>query len=190
MSFRRLLCTFLIAAGAPTLAAAACTRDDAFNRMMALNQYGMKQQAALPDPLKDPAGYDAKFPRVTDFATRVAAVGQTLADQKWGEACAAYDAIARDYGVDYAAQNVRPLSAYEADARHPPQNRCDIAEASRRSVALTEAFRRKAEAEKLGREDWQQFGKDSEGAGLLMQRDAEKACRRLDDIAAKYGLKP
>lgn len=190
MNVARLMSAVVLAACAPVLAAVACTREDAFNRMMALNQFGMKLQAALPDPSKDPAGYEAKFPRVVAFSTRVAAVGKTLAAEKWADACGAYDAIAHDYGVDYAAQKVRPLSAYEADARRPPTDRCDIAEASRRSVALTEAFRRKADAGKLLREDWQSFGKDTEQAGLLMQKDPEKACRRLADIAAKYGLAP
>src|SRR4051812_44132581 len=61
--------------------AAACTREQAFNRMMALNQYGMKLQASLPDPLKDPQGYEARYARVNEFSTRLGAVGKPLADQ-------------------------------------------------------------------------------------------------------------
>ena len=179
---------FALMLSACALTASACTREDAYNRMMALNQYGMKLQATLPDPLKDPAGYEAKFPHVTEFGTRLGAVGKVLAAQHYDEACASYDALAKDYGVDYAAQKVRPLSAYEAEAQHPPKSGCDLAESARRSAQLTEAFRRKSDAEHLGREDWQRFGKDTEPIGLAMQQDPQKACALIDGVAAKYGL--
>jgi len=167
----------------------ACTREDAFNRMMALNQYGMKLQSDLPDPQKDPLGYDAKFPRVTDFNSRLAAVGKTLADANYNAACASYDALAKDYAVDLAAQGVRPLSALEAEARNPPKSRCDLAEASRRSMWLTEEFRKRADAEHLDRDAWQRFGKDTEPVGLVMQQDPVKACAMIDRIATQYGFR-
>lgn len=179
----------LAAVVAPALVHAACTRDQAFNRMMALNQHGMKLQAALPDPLKDPEGYEASYQRVNDFNSRLGAVGKPLADAKYEEACAAYDALAKDYGVDIAAQGVRPLSAVETEGRHPPKTGCDLAESSRRSMWLTEAFQKHAQAKHLQRDDWQQFGKETEPVGLLMQQDPEQACALIDSIAAKYGFR-
>jgi len=177
-------CATLLASAA----AVACTRDEAFNRMMALGQYGMKLQATLPDPLKDPAGYNAKYPRITEFGTRLSAVGKVLADQKYDDACATYDALARDYHVDYAAQNVRPLSALEAEAKNPPKDGCDLAESARRSVWLTQAFKKRADAEQLGRDDWQQFGKDTQLIGPMMQQDPQQACEMIDTVARKYRL--
>jgi len=184
---RRTACV-LLAVALAAQQAAACTREDAFNRMMALNQYGMKLQSTLPDPLKDPAGYEAMRPRVTEFSTRLGAVGKTLAAQDYDAACASYDALARDYRVDHAAQNVRPLSALEAEAKHPPKAGCDLAEAARRSAWLTEAFRKRAQAQQLGRDDWQRFGKDTEPVGLSMQQDPARACVLIDAIAKKYGF--
>jgi len=108
-----------VVAWCATSAAAACSREDAYNKMMALNQYGMKLQAALPDPLKDPAGYNANYQRVIDFGARLGGVGKTLAAQQYEEACAKYDALARDYRVDIAGQHVRPLSEIEAEAKKP-----------------------------------------------------------------------
>ncbi|HZP67497.1 MAG TPA: hypothetical protein VFB32_14435 [Rudaea sp.] len=166
----------------------ACTREDAFNRMMGLNQFAMKLQAKLPDPLKDPEGYNAKLPRFREFSERLAGVGKTLADNKFDEACAAYDALARDFQVDIAAQGVRPLSALEAEAEHPPQDGCDLGEAAKRSVELTEKFQKRADAEHLGRDDWQRFGKDMEPVGLAMQKDPFAACAMMEAIAAKYKL--
>jgi hypothetical protein len=113
----------------------------------------MTLQSDLPDPLADPHGYNAKYPRVTDFNTRLASVGKTLAAQKYDDACASYDALAKEYGVDLAAQGVRPLSAIEAEAKHPPKGGCDLAESSRRSMWLTESFQKKAQAEHLSRDD-------------------------------------
>lgn len=168
---------------------AACTREQAFSRMMALNQYGMKLQSDLPDPLKDPQGYNAKYPRVTDFNTRLGAVGKTLAEQKYDEACATYAALAKEYGVDLSAQGVRPLSAIEAEAKHPSTGRCDLAESSRRSMWLTESFQKKAQAEHLSRDEWQRFGKQTEPIGPLMQQDPDKACALIDSIAKQYGFK-
>jgi hypothetical protein len=181
--------TFVLAALVSTAAPATCTREQAFNRMMALNQYGMKLQSDLPDPLADPQGYDAKHPRVTDFNTRLASVGKTLAAQKYDEACASYDALAKEYGVDLAAQGVRPLSAIEAEAKHPPKGGCDLAESSRRSMWLTESFQKKAQAEQLGRDAWQRFGEQTEPIGPLMQQDPAKACTLIDSIAKQYGFK-
>jgi hypothetical protein len=166
----------------------ACTREDAFNRMMALNQYGMKLQADLPDPLRDPVGYDAKVPHVTDFNSRLAAVGKTLADANYDAACASYDALAKDYRVDVAGQGVRPLSALEAEKKKPPKAGCDLAEASRRSMWLTQEFKKHADADHLGRDDWQRFGKQTEPVGLLMQQDPIKACSLIDQIATQYGF--
>ena len=179
---------FVAAALASTTALAACTREQAFNRMMALNQYGMKLQATLPDPLADPQAYNARYPRVNEFSTRLGAVGKTLADQKYDDACASYDALAKDYNVDLAAQGVRPLSALEAKGKHANAT-CDLAEASRRSMWLTESFQHKAQAEHLGRDDWQRFGKQTEPIGPLMQQDPQKACSMIDDVAAEYGFK-
>ncbi len=173
----------------PSLAHAACTRDDAFNRMMALSQYGMKLQAALPDPLKDPHGYEANYRRVGDFNERLGAVGQPLADAKYDEACTAYDALAKDYNVDIAAQGVRSLAVVEAEGRHPPKTGCDLTESAQRSMWLTESFQTRAQAENLSRDDWQTFGKEVEPVGLLMQKDPNQACALIDTIAAKYGFR-
>ena len=180
---------FVLAALVSTAAPATCTREQAFNRMMALNQYGMKLQSDLPDPLADPQGYEAKYPRVTDFNTRLASVGKTLAAQQYDDACASYDALAKDYGVDLAGQNVRPLSAIGAESKHPSKSGCDLAEASRRSTWLTESFQKKAQDEHLGRDDWQRFGKQTEPVGPLMQQDPVKACALIDSIARQYGFK-
>ena len=172
----------------PALAHASCTRDEAFNRMMALNQYGMKLQAALPDPLQDAKGYEANYQRVIDFNSRLGAVGKPLADAKYDEACTTYDALAKEYGVDIAAQGVRPLSVLEEEGRHPPKTGCDLAESSRRSMWLTETFQKHAQAANLQRDDWQQFGKEMEPVGLLMQQDPNQACALIDTIATKYGF--
>ncbi len=168
---------------------AACTREGALNRMTALNQFGMKLQAALPDPLKDPTGYEANYRQVIDFNSRLGAVGETLAAKKYDEACASYDALAKDYHVDLAAQKVRSITAVEAEAKHSPAGGCDLAESARRSAWLTESFETFANANHLGREDWQRFSKETEQIGLLMQQDPNQACARIDTVAADYGFK-
>lgn len=173
----------------PSLAHAACTRDEAFNRMMALSQYGMKLQATLPDPLKDPRGYETNYRRVGDFNERLGAVGQPLADAKYDEACTAYDALAKDYKVNIAAQGVRSLAVVEAEGRHPPKTGCDLAESARRSMWLTESFQTHAQAANMSRDGWQTFGKEMEPVGLLMQQDPNQACALIDTIAAKYGFR-
>lgn len=165
--------------------AAACSRDDAFNKMMALNQYSMKLDAALPDPLKDAAGYNANYQRVIDFDTRLAAVGKVLAAQQYDAACATYDALASEFHVDMAGQRVRTMKQIEAESEHPVPGKCDLAEAARRSMWLTETFQKHAEGD---RDAWQRFGKDIEPVGLLMQQDPNEACGLIDDIAAKYGF--
>jgi hypothetical protein len=188
MSMNSRFCFIALVVLCANAASAACSRDDAFNKMMALGQYGMKLQAALPDPLKDAAGYNANYKRVIDFNSRLAAVGKTLAAQQYDQACAVYDALAAEYHVDMAGQHVRPLSAIEAEAKNPPRGKCDLSEAARRSMWLTESFQKHAQAQNLDRDAWQRFGKETEPVGLLMQQDPNEACGLIDDIAAKYGF--
>jgi hypothetical protein len=178
-------CLFIIAGSYAVFAHGACSREDALNKMTALNQFGMKQQAALPDPLKDPAGYNANYQQVIDFGTRLAEVGKTLAAKEYDQACATYDALAKDYHVDIAGQHVRPMSEIEAEAKKPPKGKCDLAEAARRSMWLTESFQKRAGGD---RDAWQRFGKETEPVGLLMQQDPNEACGLIDDIALKYGF--
>ena len=178
----------LIIAAVPAPHAQACSHDDAYNKMMALNQYGMKLQAALPDPLKDPAGYNANYRRVTDFNSRLAGVGKELAAQRYDAACATYDALASEFRVDLGGQHVRSIKEVETPPGHVPQGKCDLAEAARRSMWLTESFQKHAQAERLDRDAWQRFGKETEPVGLLMQQDPDAACGLVDDIAAKYGF--
>jgi len=184
VSFR--CCFIVLGALCSNFANAVCSRDDALNKMMALNQYGMKLQAALPDPLKDAAGYNANYKRVIDFNTRLGAVGKTLAAEHYDEACATYDALAAEYHVDLAAQHVRPMKEIEAEAKHPPKGKCDLTEAARRSMWLTETFQKHTDGG--DRDAWQRFGKETEPVGLLMQQDPNEACLLIDDIAAKYGF--
>ncbi len=165
---------------------ATCSREDAFKRMMALNQYGMKLQSALPDSLKDPAGYEANYRQVIDFNARLGAVGKTLAAEKYAEACATYDALAKQYKVDLAVQNVRPPSALEKERKNRPAKECDLAESVRRSMWLTESFQRRAESQDLTRDDWREFDKLTEPVGLLMQQNPVKACALIDNIVVKY----
>lgn len=175
----------LCACSACVAPAHACSRDDAFNKMMALNQYGMKLQATLPDPLKDAASYNARYQHVIDFNTRLADVGKVLAAQQYDQACATYDALAQEFHVDMAGQHVRSMKEIEAEARHPQKGKCDLAEAARRSMWLTETFQKQAAGD---RDAWQRFGKETEPVGLLMQQDPNEACLLIDDIAAKYGF--
>ncbi|QBB71951.1 hypothetical protein ELE36_17165 [Pseudolysobacter antarcticus] len=142
----------------------------------------------MPDPLKDPAGYEANYRQVIDFNTRLGAVGKTLAAEHYAEACASYDALAKQYKVDLAAQNVRPLSVVEKEGKNPPAKKCDLAESSMRAMWLTESFQQRADTQKLTRDDWQEFGKLTEPVGLLMQQDPVKACALIDSIAKKYGF--
>ena len=182
-------CLLAAAGFCATSANAACSRDDAYNKMMALNQYGMKLQAALPDPLKDPAGYNANYRHVIDFNTRLAEVGKVLAAQQYDQACITYDALASEFHVDLHGQHVRTMKELEAETKNPPKGKCDLAEAARRSMWLTETFQKHAQDQHLDRDAWQRFGKETEPVGLLMQQDPNEACGLIDDIAAKYGFK-
>jgi len=178
-------CACLLLAMAAGTVHAGCDRERAYNRMFALNQFGMKLQAELPDPLKDPAGYQARFETVQAFGSELAGGGLLLAENRFDEACALYDRIAVKFGVDEAAQGVRPLSEYEKPA---PQGSCDLTAAALRSAWLTEAFQKYAEARALDREAWQKFGDETAPIGLAMQQDPARACAMIDEVAARYGL--
>lgn len=99
-----------------------------------------------------------------------------------------YEVLAREYGVNIAAQCVRPIATIRAKAKSPHPIGFDLAEAARQSAWLTEAFRNRAETEHWGHDKWHRFDTEAKLVGLGMQYDPDASCGLIKKLAAQYDL--
>ena len=182
------LSALVVALSWPGAVQAACSREDAFNKMMQVNQYSMKLQAALPHPLDNSDGYNTAYEHYREFIDRSVPIGKLLADEKYDEVCAITNALANDFNFSLEGQNVRTLSELENEAVMPPLNGCDLTQSSLRANWLSTTFQKHAEIEGLGDAGWRTFSEEMAPVGLMMQQDPAKACEMIDEIAQKYGF--
>ena len=180
-----LLASYLVGLLSLNLSASAradCTQEQAFNRMMALNQVGAKLQAALPDPREDPAGYEANYQRVIDFSTRLASAGPLLAAQKYNEACAVYQKLESDFKVDTGKSNTLTLSELKKDGGKGRGGTCDLSEAAIRMAQITDKYVEARKHNKLSPLQAKEFDRQSREIGITMNEDPSKACTQMADL--------
>jgi hypothetical protein len=180
MRFIALLLVFFAA----SQARAGCTRDEAFNKMIALQQLNIKLQGEVPlDPRTDPAAMEKAYARNKDFADRMAKAGPLLAAGKFDEACAIYEQLAKDYDFPLGA-----TPSVTMDTVTNSTGGCDVTEAAKRMVALAQDFQKAYAEGRFTYEQQRQFSKDHEAAAALLTVDPGKSCAEIDALRAKYGL--
>lgn len=168
---------------------AGCTPDEAFNKMIALNQLNIKLQGEVPlDPTKDPEGMNRAFERAKAFSEAMAKAGPLLADGKFDEACAIYDKIATDFDFSFPATPSKTMDDLRKDGGTGSTGDCDVAGAAERMLALAEDFEKAYAAGKFSYERQREFSKDSETAAALTTVDPSKACEEIAALRKKYGL--
>jgi hypothetical protein len=181
------LCLVVIAF--PTLAQTECTRDQAFNKMMKINQLSASLQAEVPlDPRSDPADSNAAYERMNEFTEMMAPTGQLLAAGKYNEACKAYDAIAQKFGFDMKGSNALSMEQLRKDGGKKKAGDCDVTELARRTVELATDFQKANDAGKFTYERQRQFSKDSEKMNMLATSDPGAACSEIARLRAEYAL--
>jgi len=154
----------LIAASfVPSIARAQCTRDQAFNKMMKVNQLSASLQAEVPlDPRKDPNGMNTAYQRVKEFTDMMTPAGPLLAEGKYTEACKIYDQVAAKFGFDLKGSKALTMDELRKNGGKKNAGDCDITEMAKRNVQLATDFQQAYASGKFTYERQRQFSKDSE----------------------------
>ncbi|MFN8392932.1 MAG: hypothetical protein U0136_21745 [Bdellovibrionota bacterium] len=173
----------------PLRANADCTRDDAFNKMMKMNQLSTKLQSEVPlDPRVDGAAMNSAADRIKAYADMMAPSGQLLAEGKYNDACALYDKVAAHFGFELDKSNALTMDDLRKNNGKKKAGDCDIVEMAKRNAALANDFKAAYDAGKFTYERQREYSKDSEKLNMLATSDPGAACREIDALRAKYGL--
>ncbi len=173
----------------PNLVIAECTRDQAFNKMMKLNQLNMDIQSQVPaDPRKHPRAMSEAHAKMVMFTTEMAPAGPLLADGKYNEACAIYDKVAAKFGFNLNAAKSLTMEQLEKDGGKSVGGKCDVTEMAIRNAKLMEDFSKAYDAGKFTYERQREFSKDSENLGRFGSSDPGKACDEIARLRDKYQL--
>ena len=170
-------------------AVADCTKDQAFNKMMKVNQINVALQAEMPkDPSADVDAANAVVEKIQDFASMMAPAGPLLAAGKYSEACAIYDQITAKYGAGVKAPPATTMDEIKANGAQKKKGGCDIVEMAKQNAQLSVDFASAFDAGKITQERQRQFSKDSEKLNMLATSDPSAACDEIAALRAKYGL--
>lgn len=171
------LCLFLLNSSSTAF---ACTRDEAFNKMMAL---GRARQA-----LMNQAGRDrSRIRTAVDLAKETADVGKVLAAEKYSEACGYYDKIAAKYGVDLneAAKGMITMEQIRKDGGRNG-GACSQSDAAKKLASISEDIQDKVALGDQPASAYSEFAKEVQKNNDLMSTDPSAFCAKLDQLNKKY----
>lgn len=184
-----IFCVCLIYSALPSAASAECSREQAFDKMMKLNQLSASLQATVPtDPRQDGEAMNSAYEKIKDFTDRMAPAGPMLADGRYTEACKIYDETAKHFGFNLGASNALTMEQLQKNGGRKKAGDCDITEMAKQNVKLATDFQVAYGAGKFSYEQQRQFSKDSEKLNMLATSDPGAACREIKVLRSKYGL--
>lgn len=187
-SYSGIKCTFcalavacaIIILSSSGVSADTCTESQAFNKMMALNR--------AQGRMMNGGNITANSPAVL-LAKESAPIGQLMAQKKFGDACAQYDALATKYKIDLVAESKGLLTLEQLTKDGGKGNgTCSVADASKKLMGLHQQLENKAAKGDVSRDVFKTFGEDTKAVGELMVTNPTKACELLDTVKTKYQL--
>ena len=131
----------------------------------------------------------SKLQLVAKMARRVSAVGVKLRDKKFTEACADYDSIAGDFGIDLKAQGEQIVKMKDIKKDGGRNGGiCSQAQASKVHMSLTNEIEARAKAGNIKQDELKRYFADTDELGELMYTDPSSVCSKLQLIAKRYNL--
>ncbi len=151
-----------------------CTKDEAYNKMMMLGAEGGKR---MQEYMKtNDSSIKLMPPALTD-------VGVLMEKEKYSEACAAYDKIAKEYGVDFKEASKSTLSMAELRKDGGKKGgECSLADASIRFLNVSNILLSQGLAKTLEKSDLYHQ------ANQMMVSDPSKSCQLTEQLAKKYNV--
>lgn len=125
-----------------------------------------------------------------ELAKATSAVGQTLADKKFAEACAQYDQIAQKFGVDLKKES-EGMVTYQEILKDGGKRggACSQADASKKMMDMHQQLEDKAAMGEVDRDIFRKFGDDTAKLTELLLTNPSEMCKKLDELKPKYGVK-
>ena len=154
----------------------ACTRDEAFNKMMAL---GRARQAMMADR--------SNMRTAVDLAKETADVGKVLAAEKYTEACGYYDKIAAKYGVDLkeASKGMITMEQIRKDGGKKA-GACSQSDAAKKLASISQDIQDKIALGDEPASVYRNFSAEVQKNNDLMYTNPSAFCVKLDQLNKKY----
>lgn len=161
--------------------AESCTQEQAYNRMMAFNRGQSRLMEETPNPTPDSPAMK--------LMTESGPANELMAAQKYSEACDAFSALAKKYGLDLAkeAEGMTTFAELQKDGGKRGSE-CGVADVSRKMMALHQQLEDRAALGDAPRDILRRYGEDTKPVGDLMVTDPGKACALLEELRVKYKL--
>ena len=165
----------ILLATLPLLTAnATCTQDEAFNKMMILGSEGAKRMHAFMKTK------DSSIKLLPDDVTNA---GVLLAEEKYTEACAIYDRVAKEYGVDFNEGAKTTLSMEELkDDGGQKGGECSLGDASIRFLNVSEILLARGMSKELEKSDLYHQASEQ------ITDNPTKSCELTKELAEKHGI--
>jgi len=152
---------------------ATCTQAQAFDKMMILGSEGAKRMHAYMKGNKS-------IKLLPDTVTNA---GILLSEKKYTEACAIYDKVAKDYGVDLKKGAKTTLSTKELNQNGGKKGgTCALADASLRFLNVSNILLARGLSKQLEKSDL--YHKASE----QITDNPSKSCELTQKLAEKYNV--
>jgi hypothetical protein len=165
---------------APSSVSAECTRDQAFNKMLALGRAKARFQAT-----------EGMSQRVAVLTVDIANVGKTLGDKKYGEACQRYDEIAAKYSIDLKEmqKGLIDTAAIKKDGGKGGPGGCSQADASKKMMDTVNKLQDRAALGEGDMNDISRFMNALNPYGELMSTNPTEYCKKVAEISKQFGVK-
>ncbi len=159
---------------------ADCTHDQAMNKMLAFNRALSRMMAS--------GNYTPESPGVK-ATMESAPAGQLIADNKFNEACALYENLAKKFNIDLTkeAEGLITIERATKDGGKGTGS-CTQADAHIKMMKMHEQLEDKVALGDMDRDVFRRFGDDTRAFGDLMYTNPSEICRRFDEMKKKYGL--
>ena len=180
MFLKRVLLTICVSLSACT-GGQQCDSNRATNKMLALNKI---QARVMAD------GGEVGTSLGLSMTKDIGAVSELIAQQKYNEACAKADAMAKMLEVDLDEEQKDMLTIEQlAKDGGKGNGTCSLADAAKMNMEVHGLLQKEVDAGRMDSEIFRTYNDDTRSLAELMSTNPSKACELLEGLKVKYKLK-
>lgn len=187
------VCIFSLFASlfSPTQALGECSRDDAMNKMMAIDYYAGLAQKGYNDALRarDERELERIGQSVRRFVEPKLAISDLISSGKYSQACAEADKAAKQLGIDLKKAKFLTMEQLAKTGGRKQGGKCDMAQAAAKAGEIWRKFADAMANGTMSYDDSLRFGSRMEEIGAVMHYDPSEACERLESLGKEWQFK-